>query len=181
MEGVKHTELPVQHQLQSKTRISHISTEEARFPTRYGPSSTIVQAQPMPFTTKVPYTTADPAQPHSRHQEAEPSDDSDGEYGVRPQKKKSKIIHLCENVSTGETGDKEEQVLRKICSSLGINFSLFDSWVEDPRLRDSSKLNIPFMPNEIMMEIFGHCRSEVLVQCERSCRRFQSLLKDNTR
>lgn len=186
MSDFQYTGLPTQsrwqeHQ-QKNTPASHSSTMKARGLDKHQIPSTAVQTRLIRLMTprKVPSAAPGSLLVRLKYQEVESSDGSDGEYGVKPKKKKLKIAHIYEKISVGNTGG-EEQVLRRICNGLGIQFSLFDGWVEDPWLKDPSKVNIPFMPNEVMMEIFGYCRTEALVQCEKSCRRFQSLLKDNTR
>lgn len=186
MNDIQHTDLSTQsrrqgHQ-QKSAQASHPNTMKATGPHKYRSSSRAVRSCIRRIAPRrVTSAAARNALIHPKYQEVESSDDSDGEYGVKPKKKKLKIAHIDEKIPVGNTGGGEDQVLGKICNGLGIQFSLFDSWVEDPWLKDPSKMNIPFMPNEVMMEIFGYCRTEVLVQCEKSCRRFQSLLKDNTR
>lgn len=183
MSDIQYTDLSTLSRHQQKSaHVSHANTTKARGPDKYQSSSTAAQTRIARMAPRR-VTSAAVGNPliHLKYQEVESSDDSDGEYGVKPKKKKLKIAHIYEKIPVGNIGGGEEQVLGKICNGLGIQFSLFDSWVEDPWLKDPSTMNIPFMPNEVMMEIFGYCRTEVLVQCEKSCRRFQSLLKDNTR
>lgn len=183
MNDIQYTDISTisrqQGHQQKSIHVSHGNTSKVRGPDKYQSSSTAARTRMAPRRV----TSAAMGNPpiHLKYQEVESSDDSDGEYGVKPKKKKSKIAHIYEKTPAGNIGGGEEQALGKICSGLGIQFSLFDSWVEDPWLKDPSTMNIPFMPNEVMMEIFGYCRTEVLVQCEKSCQRFQSLLKDNTR
>lgn len=173
-----------QHQGQQpkKIPVSRSRAVKAESPDKHEVSSTIIRTRSMAVTRVIsPAAAGNPPEIYHEHQEIESSDDSDGEYGVKPKKKKRKIAHLYEKIFVGKAEDKEEQALQKVCSGLGIPFSFFDSWVEDPKLKDPSKMNIPFLPTEIIVEIFGHCRSEVLVQCEKSCQRFKTILKDNTK
>lgn len=181
---VQYTDLPTQSQRQEHQNkgasASRSSAVKASGSDKHQPPYTAVQTR-LVVPGEVPFTSLGSSLVRLKHQEVESSDDSDGEYGVKPKKKKLKIAHTYGEIPIENTGGGEEQALRRICNGLGIQFSLFDNWVEDPWLKDPSKVNVPFMPNEVMMEIFGYCRTEALVQCEKSCRRFQSLLKDNTR
>lgn len=180
-DNTKHTGPPTQHQQPEGISTSCLNVVKAGSDKREASFST-PRTRSMVITRRASSaTTGDPPQIHQSYEEAESTDNSDSEYGVKPKKKKLKVEHTYEKILVGGTEDKQEQVLRKICSSVGIQFSLFDTWTEDPRLKDPSKMNIPFLPNEILVEIFGHCRSEVLVQCEGSCQRFRYILKDNTR
>lgn len=75
----------------------------------------------------------------------------------------------------------DELLLRRTCEGLGIDYSLFDDWVEDPRGRKIQDMKIPFLPNEIILQIFNECRPETLVECMNASKRFRDLLNGNTR
>lgn len=77
--------------------------------------------------------------------------------------------------------EQDEVLLRCTCEELGIDYSLFDGWVEDPRGKKLSDMRIPFLPNEIMLQIFNECRPEALVECMKASKRFQDLLNENTK
>lgn len=76
---------------------------------------------------------------------------------------------------------QDEVLLRRTCEGLGIDYSLFDNWVEDPRGKKLQDMKIPFLPNEIMLQIFNECRPETLVECMKASKRFRDLLNENTR
>lgn len=76
---------------------------------------------------------------------------------------------------------QDELLLRRTCEGLGIDYSLFDDWVEDPRGKKLQDMKIPFLPNEIMLQIFNGCRPETLVECMNASKRFRDLLNENTR
>lgn len=75
----------------------------------------------------------------------------------------------------------DELLLRRTCEGLGIDYSLFDDWVEDPRGKKIQDMKIPFLPNEIILQIFNECRPETLVECMNASKRFRDLLNENTR
>lgn len=84
-----------------------------------------------------------------------------------------------EKTSTLEGQD--EVILRRTCEGLGIDYSLFDGWIEDPRGKKLPDMKISFLPNEIMLQIFNECRPETLVECMKASKRFWGLLNENTR
>lgn len=75
----------------------------------------------------------------------------------------------------------DDVLLRRTCKGLNIEYSHFDDWIEDPRGKRPEDMNIPFLPNEIMLQIFNECRPETLVECMKASKRFRNLLNGNTR
>ena len=106
---------------------------------------------------------------------------SDPDYGSKRVQRKRRRL---DNVGPLLSGDISKEMsreleMRRICTRLKIDFALFDNWPEDPAVTDSSNLRIPYLPNEIVYQILENCRSEVLVNCQKSCARFKEILQDN--
>ena len=107
---------------------------------------------------------------------------SDPDFGPkRGQRKRRRLDNVGISSSSGDISQEmsRELEMRKICTRLKIDFALFDNWPEDPAVAESARMRIPYLPNEIVYQIFENCRSEVLVNCQKSCARFRAILQDN--
>ncbi|KAH8154104.1 uncharacterized protein LAJ45_01871 [Morchella importuna] len=97
-----------------------------------------------------------------------------------PRRDGVKPICRTKGEKTPDPEELDEELLRRTCESLNIDYSLFDDWTEDPRGMRIEDMKIPFLPSEIMLQIFSECRPEVLVECKKTCRRFRDLLSGNS-
>ena len=120
--------------------------------------------------------------PHALRNRFQENPISDPDYGSKTVQQKRRRLDSFEihPPSGGISLEMSRELeMRKICTRLKIDFALFDAWPVDPVATGSAKLCIPYLPNEIVYHIFENCRSEVLVNCQKSCARFKAILQNS--